>query len=68
MGETEVVQRTEVPATVESLQADLRALGLRPGMVVLVHSSLRAPWDGCAEDQWQSSLPSRKSWAPLERW
>ena len=38
----EVVQRTEVPATVESLQAELRALGLRPGMVVLVHSSLSA--------------------------
>ena len=42
MGEAKVVQRTEVPATVESLQADLRALGLRPGMVVLVHSSLSA--------------------------
>ena len=42
MGEAEVVQRTEVPATVESLQADLRALGLGAGMLVLVHSSLSA--------------------------
>ena len=42
MSEKEIVQKTEVPATVESLQADLRALGVKPGMVVLVHSSLSA--------------------------
>ena len=42
MSEKEIVQKTEVPATVESLQADLRALGVEPGMVVLVHSSLSA--------------------------
>jgi aminoglycoside 3-N-acetyltransferase len=35
-----------LPPTVTSLTADLRALGLEPGMTVLVHSSLRAiaPW------------------------
>ena len=42
MSEKEIVQKTEVPATVESLQADLHALGVEPGMVVLVHSSLSA--------------------------
>ncbi len=40
MSEGAVVQRTSVPATVESLKADLSALGVRPGMVLLVHSSL----------------------------
>ena len=42
MSESKIVERTETPATIESLQADLRALGVRPGMVVLAHSSLSA--------------------------
>ena len=42
MSESKVVQKTKTPATIESLQTDLRALGVRPGMVVLVHSSLSA--------------------------
>ena len=42
MGEGKVVQKTEVPATIDSLQADFRALGIRSGMVLLVHSSLSA--------------------------
>ena len=42
MSEKKIVEKTEVPATVESLQADLRALGIKPGMIVLVHSSLSA--------------------------
>ena len=42
MSESKVVERTETPATIESLQTDLRALGVRPGMVVLAHSSLSA--------------------------
>ena len=42
MSEDEVVQKTEVPATIDSLQADFRALGIRSGMVLLVHSSLSA--------------------------
>ena len=37
-----VIDKTKTPATIESLQRDLRALGLEPGMVVLVHSSLSA--------------------------
>jgi len=42
MSEGEVVQRTQLPATVETLKADLSALGVSPGMVLLVHSSLSA--------------------------
>lgn len=43
MREYNVIQQTgQHPATVESLAADLAALGLRPGMTVLVHSSLSA--------------------------
>ena len=42
MSESKVVKKTKMPATIESLQTDLRALGIRPGMVVLVHSSLSA--------------------------
>ena len=37
-----LVSETETPATVVSLQADLLALGVTPGMVVLAHSSLSA--------------------------
>ena len=42
MNEAAVIQKTETPATVESLQADFLALGVRPGMVLVVHSSLSA--------------------------
>ena len=42
MSESKVVEKTKTPATVESLQTDLCVLGVRPGMVVLVHSSLSA--------------------------
>jgi len=41
LGEQVAITRAgEHPATIESLRADLRALGLKPGMIVLVHSSL----------------------------
>lgn len=42
MSEDSVIDKTKTPATVDSLQRDLRVLGLRPGMVVIVHSSLSA--------------------------
>lgn len=42
MREGQVIEETQTPATVESLQTDLRALGVRAGMVLLVHSSLSA--------------------------
>ena len=42
MSQGEVVQKTDVPATIDSLQADFNALGIRSGMVLLVHSSLSA--------------------------
>lgn len=41
MGERGAVDRTESgPATIDSLSVDLRTLGVEPGMVLLVHSSL----------------------------
>jgi len=41
MGEKEVIERTrKEPATVPSLVADLSALGVAPGMTLIVHSSL----------------------------
>ena len=42
MSQGEIVQKTDVPATIDSLQADFNALGIRSGMVLLVHSSLSA--------------------------
>ena len=42
MSEHDVVRRTVKPMTVQSLTQDLRRLGVEPGMVVLVHSSLNA--------------------------
>ena len=41
MGERNTVERTQgLPATVQSLRADLAALGIAPGIVLVVHSSL----------------------------
>ena len=40
MSEHEAISRVDRPATVTSLVADLRALGLTDGMSVMVHSSL----------------------------
>lgn len=41
MSEEDAVKRTRgMPATIESLAADLSSLGIAPGMVLLVHSSL----------------------------
>ncbi|HKZ69192.1 MAG TPA: AAC(3) family N-acetyltransferase [Anaerolineales bacterium] len=40
MTEADTIARADSPATVDSLAADLRALGLAPGMTILVHSSL----------------------------
>lgn len=42
MGEREAIERADAPVTVESLVADLRALGVRTGETLLVHSSLSA--------------------------
>ena len=40
--EAEAVARADIPGTRESLAANLRALGVAPGMTLLVHSSLSA--------------------------
>ncbi|MGD8604972.1 MAG: AAC(3) family N-acetyltransferase [Anaerolineales bacterium] len=42
MSEGNIVQKTPQPRTRGNLTEDLRRLGLKPGMVVLVHSSLSA--------------------------
>jgi aminoglycoside 3-N-acetyltransferase len=42
MSEAEQIARVERPATVASLTADLAALGVTPGLPLLVHSSLSA--------------------------
>jgi len=42
MSEAEQIARVERPATVASLAADLAALGVLPGMTLLVHSALSA--------------------------
>ncbi len=42
MSEGQAIRKAEIPATVESLQADFKALGIKKGMVLLVHSSLNA--------------------------
>jgi aminoglycoside 3-N-acetyltransferase len=48
--EHEAIQKTGMPATVDSLQTDFAALGVEAGMVLLVHSSLSA-MGGCVADQ-----------------
>ncbi|MBO8163540.1 MAG: AAC(3) family N-acetyltransferase [Brevibacillus sp.] len=40
--EQSVIHQTNLPRTRESIAADLRQLGLRAGMTVIVHSSLRS--------------------------
>lgn len=41
MSESDAIQKTQgLPATISSLEADLRNLGVAPSMVLLVHSSL----------------------------
>jgi aminoglycoside 3-N-acetyltransferase len=42
MSEADIVTRSRALVTVNSLAADLAALGVRPGMTLLVHSSLSA--------------------------
>lgn len=42
MTEADAIAATPSPVTVATLRRDLRALGLGPGAVVIVHSSLRA--------------------------
>ena len=42
MTERDVIERTSAPITPLSLADDLRALGVEPGMTLLVHSSLSA--------------------------
>ncbi|CAJ35654.1 aminoglycoside N(3)-acetyltransferase [Methanocella arvoryzae] len=49
MRESEIIQKTPEPRTVESISRDLRALGLREGMTVIVHASLSSIGWVCGE-------------------
>ncbi|WP_424357720.1 aminoglycoside N(3)-acetyltransferase [Methanocella sp. MCL-LM] len=49
MSESEIIQKTPEPRTVESISRDLRMLGLREGMTVIVHSSLSSIGWVCGE-------------------
>ena len=40
MSEEQIIARTSTPLTADTILADLRELGVKPGMVLLVHSSL----------------------------
>jgi aminoglycoside 3-N-acetyltransferase len=42
MSEEDLIKKTAAPVTVSSMVRDLRALGVTPGVTVLVHSSLSA--------------------------
>jgi aminoglycoside 3-N-acetyltransferase len=42
MNEAKVIKRTPTPATVQSLRDDFSRLGVTPGMIILLHSSLSA--------------------------
>lgn len=42
MTEADIVRHSATPKTRDSLAADLRGLGVRPGEILLVHSSLKA--------------------------
>jgi aminoglycoside 3-N-acetyltransferase len=42
VSEADAVRRAEAPATAESLAKDLAAIGVEPGMTLLVHASLSA--------------------------
>ena len=42
MGERELIERTDLPATASSIVRDLRALGVETGSLVIVHSSMKA--------------------------
>lgn len=42
MREAEIIARTDSPRTVETLRRDLRAAGVQPGAVLIVHTALSA--------------------------
>jgi len=49
MREAEIIQKTPVPRTIDSISRDLRQLGLAEGTTVIVHSSLSAIGWVCGE-------------------
>ena len=40
MSEKDVIEKSKIPQTRESLKKDLKKIGVRPGMVLLAHSSM----------------------------
>ncbi len=61
------IQKTEVPATADSLQTDFSALGVEAGMVLLVHSSLSAMGWVCGGPVAVIIALQHVLWAPPER-
>ncbi len=49
MREAEIIKKTPVPRTIDSIAQDLRQLGLAEGTTVIVHSSLSAIGWVCGE-------------------
>ena len=63
MSEKEVISKSNKPQTIETLARDFKNIGVKEGMVLLVHSSL-------SSIEWVSgdaSLLLKKSWGRKER-
>lgn len=49
--EKQLIEQTESPRTTESLRKDLQLLGVKPGMTLMVHSSLKSIGWVCGDSQ-----------------
>ncbi|MCF6136155.1 aminoglycoside N(3)-acetyltransferase [Pseudalkalibacillus berkeleyi] len=49
--EKQLIEQTDTPRTTESLRKDLQLLGVKPGMTLIVHSSLKSIGWVCGDSQ-----------------